>query len=96
MLRETFGNEAPTEKTIYNWFAEFRRGRASVSDESREGRPKISSQSKEHRCCAQDECEIGHVTDKNAVAFSIGQCHSCLYPIRGERSIGGVIRNAFL
>ena len=39
-LRETFGNEAPSEKTIYNWFAEFRRGRESVSDESREGRPK--------------------------------------------------------
>ncbi|KAF8789812.1 Negative elongation factor A like protein [Argiope bruennichi] len=39
-LRETFGNEATSEKTVYNWFAEFRRGRASVSDESREGRPK--------------------------------------------------------
>ncbi|KAF8774406.1 Protein GVQW3 like protein [Argiope bruennichi] len=38
--RETFGNEAPAEKTVYNWFAEFRRGRASVSDESRKGRPK--------------------------------------------------------
>ena len=39
-LRSTFGNEAPSERIVYNWFAEFRRGRASVSDESREGRPK--------------------------------------------------------
>lgn len=39
-LRSTFGNEAPSEKTVYNWFAEFRRGRTSVSDEYREGRPK--------------------------------------------------------
>ncbi|KAF8794101.1 hypothetical protein HNY73_002116 [Argiope bruennichi] len=28
------------EKTVYNWFSEFLRGLASVSDESREGRPK--------------------------------------------------------
>ena len=29
-LRETFGNKAPSEKTVYNWFVEFPRfGRAS-------------------------------------------------------------------
>ena len=39
-LRETFGNEASSEKAIYNCSAELRRGCASVSDESREGRPK--------------------------------------------------------
>ena len=39
-FRETFSNETPSKKTVYNYFAEFRRGCASVSDESREGRPK--------------------------------------------------------
>ena len=39
-LRATFGNEAPSERTVYSWFTEFRHGRASVSDECREGRPK--------------------------------------------------------
>lgn len=38
-LQLAFGNEAPANSTIYNWFAEFKRGRASVSDEFREGRP---------------------------------------------------------
>lgn len=28
--------------TVYNWFAEFNRGRASVSDEFREGRQKTA------------------------------------------------------
>ena len=35
-LRSTFGNQSPSENTVYNWFAEFRR--ASVSDEFRDGR----------------------------------------------------------
>ena len=39
-LREFFSNKAPLKKIVYNWFAEFCRGRASVSDESREGQPK--------------------------------------------------------
>ena len=39
-LRETFGNEALSEKTVYNCFAEFRHGRVSDSDKSREGWPK--------------------------------------------------------
>ena len=38
MHRSTlFGNEAPS--TVYNWFAEFQRGRIFLSDEFREGRP---------------------------------------------------------
>ena len=39
-LCESFGCEAPSEKTVYYWFAEFCHGRAYVSDESHEGRPK--------------------------------------------------------
>lgn len=39
-LRLTFGNESQSEKTVYNRFAEFCRGRASISDEFSEGRPK--------------------------------------------------------
>lgn len=38
-IRSVFGNEAPCQKTIYNWFSEFQRGRTSFSDEHREGRP---------------------------------------------------------
>ncbi|GBP07593.1 hypothetical protein EVAR_2731_1 [Eumeta japonica] len=36
-LRTTFGNEASRKTTIYNWFAEFKRGRVNFSDEFRDG-----------------------------------------------------------
>ena len=32
-----FGDEAPSNRTVYNWFAEFQRGRTFLSDEFREG-----------------------------------------------------------
>ena len=32
----SFGDEAPSNRTVYNWFAEFQRGRIFVSDEFRE------------------------------------------------------------
>lgn len=37
-LNSAFGDEAPSKATIYNWFAEFQRGRTYLSDEFREGR----------------------------------------------------------
>ena len=38
---ETFSKEAPLEKTILNWFAEFRHNCAYVSDESHEEQLKL-------------------------------------------------------
>ncbi|CAK9827565.1 Protein GVQW3 [Anthophora retusa] len=38
-LHSAFGDEAPSKTTVYNWFAEFKRGCTSLSDEFREGRP---------------------------------------------------------
>ncbi|EFN80124.1 Putative uncharacterized protein FLJ37770, partial [Harpegnathos saltator] len=37
-----FGDEAPSNRTVYNWFAEFQHGRTFLSDEFREGRPSMS------------------------------------------------------
>ena len=39
-LHEVFGNEAPSEKTVYNSFAEFHPGHEATSDVSHEGQPK--------------------------------------------------------
>lgn len=39
-LQQAFGDEVPSKTTIFSWFAEFNRCRASVSNEFREGRPK--------------------------------------------------------
>lgn len=38
-LRSAFGDEAPSKSTVYEWYAEFNRGRVTLSDEHREGRP---------------------------------------------------------
>ena len=38
-LKAAFGNEAPSRTTVYDWFAEFRRGQRSLEDDPRSGRP---------------------------------------------------------
>ena len=40
-LHLAFGDEAPSNRTVYNWFAEFRR-HTFLCDEFREGRPSTS------------------------------------------------------
>ncbi|CAH1959831.1 unnamed protein product [Acanthoscelides obtectus] len=37
-----FGNEAPHQSTISRWYGEFKRGRVSLSDDSRVGAPKTA------------------------------------------------------
>ncbi|GBP09233.1 hypothetical protein EVAR_4088_1 [Eumeta japonica] len=37
-LRTAFGDETPCKTTIYNWFAEFKRGRINLNDEFRDRR----------------------------------------------------------
>lgn len=46
-LHVAFEGSAPSKSTVYNWYAEFRRGRTSLSDEDRSGRP-ISAVSPEN------------------------------------------------
>ena len=41
-LHLAFGDEASSNKTVYNWFAEFQRGRTFLSDEFHEDRPSMS------------------------------------------------------
>jgi [histone H3]-lysine36 N-dimethyltransferase SETMAR len=38
-LTEAFGDQAPSKKTVFNWFREFSRGRLSFEDDPRSGRP---------------------------------------------------------
>ena len=37
-----FGDEAPSNRTVYNWFAEFQRERTFFCDKFREDRPSMS------------------------------------------------------
>ncbi|EGI62252.1 FLJ37770-like protein [Acromyrmex echinatior] len=41
-LHLVFGNEVPSNRMVYNWFAEFQRGRTFLCDEFREGCPSTS------------------------------------------------------
>ena len=41
-LHLAFGDEALSNRTVYNWFAEFQHGRTFLSDEFREDRPSTS------------------------------------------------------
>lgn len=41
-LRSAFGDGAPTQSTVYGWFAKFKRGHTSLNDEFREGRPRTA------------------------------------------------------
>lgn len=38
-LQQAFGEEAPSRASVFRWYAEFKRGRSSLSDEARPGRP---------------------------------------------------------
>lgn len=51
-LQSAFSDEAPCKTTIYSWFAEFKRGRVNVSDESRMvARPSLRT-TKTSKLCA--------------------------------------------
>ncbi|KAG5324781.1 GVQW3 protein, partial [Acromyrmex heyeri] len=41
-LHLAFGDEAPSNRIVYNWFAEFQSGRTFLCDDFREGRPSTS------------------------------------------------------
>lgn len=38
-LGSAFDDEAPSQRTVYEWYAEFNRGRTTLSDKPREHRP---------------------------------------------------------
>ena len=39
-LQKTFGDSCVSRATVYNWYAEFNRGRAHCEDENSTGRPR--------------------------------------------------------
>jgi len=42
-MLKVYKDSSPSLRTVYNWVAEFKRGRTSLEDESRQGRPKTAS-----------------------------------------------------
>jgi len=50
-LKLAFVDESPSQMTVYEWFAEFKRGRTKIQDENREGRPSIAATTKTSTLC---------------------------------------------
>ncbi|GBP94942.1 hypothetical protein EVAR_86560_1 [Eumeta japonica] len=61
-LRTAFGDEAPCKTTIYNWIAEFKRGRVNLSDEFRDGHPSTAVTNKNIDVVLSMIEADGHVT----------------------------------
>ncbi len=39
ILNDVFGDQGPSKSTVTRWFAEFKRGKTSLEDDTRSGRP---------------------------------------------------------
>ena len=53
-LTQAFGDLAPSRTTVFNWFAEFKRGRTSFEDEERSGSPSTAVTEDKHLWCRED------------------------------------------
>jgi len=42
-MLKVYKDSSPSFRTVYNWVAEFKRGRKSLEDEPRQGRPKTAT-----------------------------------------------------
>ncbi|KAM8703180.1 hypothetical protein ACLKA7_007889 [Drosophila subpalustris] len=43
MLRKAFGNTTMSQKNVYKWYKDFKKGRGRVDDLERSGRPSTST-----------------------------------------------------
>ncbi|GBP26714.1 hypothetical protein EVAR_23485_1 [Eumeta japonica] len=62
-------DEAPCKTTVYNWFAEFKRGRVNLSDEFRDDRPSTAVNNKNIDAVRRMIETDRHVTIHNIRAF---------------------------
>ncbi|GBP55879.1 hypothetical protein EVAR_89705_1 [Eumeta japonica] len=85
-LETTFNNEVPGKATIYNWLAEFKRGRVNLSDKFRDGRPSSAMNNKNIDAVRHMIETDRHVTYHNIQAC-LGQVTSFVEPITaGEKT----------
>ncbi|GBP39521.1 Putative uncharacterized protein FLJ37770 [Eumeta japonica] len=72
-LRTAFGDESSCKTTIYNWFAEFKRGRINLNHEFRGGRPSTAVSNKNldaaRRMIETDTCDM---LCENWISLGIG------------------------
>ena len=85
-LHAAFGDEAPSRTTIYDWFAEFRKGRRSLEDDPRSGCPAEATTSVQVAAVQRLVEEDGRVTVlkiAEKVGISSGSVSSILHKSLG-------------
>jgi histone-lysine N-methyltransferase SETMAR len=83
-LRAAFGDDAPSRTTVFDWFAEFRRGRESLDDEARPGRP-VSATSDADAAAVQKLVEEDSRVTVHQIAASLGISSGSVTTILHER-----------
>ncbi|GBP28425.1 Putative uncharacterized protein FLJ37770 [Eumeta japonica] len=81
-LRTAFGDEAPCRTTIYNWFAEFKRGRVDLSKGFCDGRPSIDVKNKNKdavRCMIKTNRHVTYDKVQALLGIGISQRQSILH-----------------
>ena len=89
-LQAAFSNEAPSRTTVYDWFAEFRRGRRSLEDDPRSGRPAEATTGVQVAAVQRLVEEDGRVTVlqiAEEVGISSGSVSSILHKSLGLRKV---------
>lgn len=79
-----FGNEAPSKATVYRWFTEFQRGRASLSDDFGGGRPKTAVTQENIDAVQELILEDRHVTYQE-IQVTLGIGASAVHEILHEQ-----------
>ncbi|CAH1987157.1 unnamed protein product [Acanthoscelides obtectus] len=80
-LLSVFGNEAPHQSTISRWYEEFKRGRVSLSDDSRVGAPKTAVTQEN-----VDALRKLIIEDRHQKAARVNRCQKTLHRFNSENS----------
>lgn len=70
-LHKAFGDDAPSRATVFDWYAEFKRGRQHLQDDSHPGRPATAVTAK-HIAAVRDLVEEDPRTTKHFIQDQLG------------------------
>jgi len=81
-LHAAFRDDAPSRSTVFEWFAEFRRGRCSLDDEAPSGRP-VATTTEKHvaavRSMVEDDVRVTVAQLEVAIGISSGSIRTILH-----------------
>lgn len=89
-LFEVYKDSSPSLATVYNWVAEFKRGRTSLEDDPRQGRPKSASTPEIIAKIQDMVLEDRRLTERDlveAVDISLGSVNHILSEVLGFKKV---------